>query len=66
METHEHTIFPLTGIYKGLFVQVLAYAWFYKSENIDTYAKSSFCGYVYFWDEIYEEFYKRDPLVRIR
>ncbi len=34
--------------YKGIFVHVLAYACFYKSENFCAYAKSSFCTYVHF------------------
>ncbi len=32
---------PLTGIYKGIYAQVLM---FYKSKNICAYAKSSFCA----------------------
>ncbi len=40
---------PLTRIYnKGIFAQVLAYTWFYKSEKIHAYAKSSFCAYIHF------------------
>ncbi len=39
---------PLTGIYKGIIEQVLAYTWFYKSEKIHAYAKSSFCAYIHF------------------
>ncbi len=47
VEMHIRTIFP-TGIYKGIFAQVQAYARFYKCEKIHTYAKSSFCAYVHF------------------
>ncbi len=43
-----HTQTPLTGIYKGIFAQVLAYTWFYKSEQMYTYAKSSFRVCVHF------------------
>ncbi len=32
----------LTGNYKGIFAQVLAYAWFYKSEKIHADAKSAY------------------------
>jgi len=32
----------LTGFYKGTFLQVLPYTWFYKSENFCAYAKSNF------------------------
>ncbi len=52
---------PLTEIYKGIFAQVPAYTGFYKSENFCVYAKSSFCAYVHFKDEIYGEFYKWGP-----
>ncbi len=45
--TRTHT-FPHTGIYNGNFVQVLAYTWFYKSEKMYTYAKSSFRACVHF------------------
>ncbi len=31
-------ILPLSGFYKGNFVRVLAYTWFYKSENFCVYA----------------------------
>ncbi len=39
---------PLTGIYKGIFAQVVVYAWLYKSEKMYAYAISSFCAYVHF------------------
>ncbi len=45
-DAHTHNL-PLTGIYKGIFAQVLVYAWFYKSEDFCVYAKSSFCAYVH-------------------
>ncbi len=38
---------PLIGIYKVISAQVMAYAWFYKSENFCAYVKSSFCAYVH-------------------
>ncbi len=38
----------LTGIYKGVFARVPAFAWFYKSKNFCAYAKSSLCAYVHF------------------
>jgi len=49
----------LTKFSKGNFVQVLTYAWFYESENVCAYwhAKSNFCVYGHFWDEIYGKFY---------
>ncbi len=46
-DARTHT-FPLTGIYKGIFAQVQAYTWFYKSEQMYTYAKSSFRACVHF------------------
>ncbi len=52
---------PLTGIYKGIFVQVLAYAWFYKSANFCGYSKSSFCAYVHFRMKSMESFIHEAP-----
>ncbi len=46
-----HT-FLMTGIYKGIFVKVLGYAWFYKSEIIHAYPKSKICVYIHFKDEL--------------
>ncbi len=34
---------------------------FINLKKIHAYAKSSFCTYVHFYDEIYGEFYKWDP-----
>ncbi len=49
MEMHgrAHNL-PLNEISKGIFAQVLVYAWFYKSEKNHAYAKSSFCAYLHF------------------
>ncbi len=41
INAHTHNL-PLTGIYKGIFVHVLVYACFYKSENICAYANLAF------------------------
>ncbi len=41
-------ILPLTGYYKGIFVQVLELVLFYKSEKINAFVKSTFCKYVHF------------------
>ncbi len=46
-DAHTHNL-PLTGIYRGIFKQVPAYPWFYKSENVCMYAKSSFSAYAHF------------------
>ncbi len=45
VEMHMCTLFPWLRFIKGIFAQVLAYAWFYKSEKIH---KSSICAYVHF------------------
>ncbi len=52
---------PLTGIYKGIFAQVLAYAWFYKSEKIHEYAQSSFYACVHFTMKSTESFMNETP-----
>ncbi len=38
----------MTGVSKGIFVHVLAYACLYASVNFCAYARSSFCVYVHF------------------
>ncbi len=38
-DAHTHT-FPLPGIFKEIFVQVLVYTWFYKSEKKITHTQN--------------------------
>ncbi len=54
---------PLTGIYKGIFAQVPAYAWFYKSENFCAYAKSSFFAQVHFRMNLQRVLYMRPQVL---